>query len=170
MLYPKLTNRDLLTILIIFVAVTLLTTLHFLLSDFPLFPETITVTENDKVYTTIKAQGAEPVDYETFLVMKDGDSTLIVDTRNHAQYVKGHIPGAVNIPYEKGGDILGLLEQMKGIRRVITYCDGDDCLSSIELAEALMFIFPEVYYFFGGWDTWIRYENPVERGEGITIP
>lgn len=166
---PALTPKDIRDILIIFAAVTLLTVFHFIVTDFPLFPETQKLIEDDKAYTIINPGAAQPVNYEMFRRLAEMDSTLLVDTRSREVYREGHIPGALNIPYEKGDTYLSRFEQKSDIRRVITYCDGDECMSSVDLAEKLVFIFPEVYYFFGGWEVWIDKNNPVEEGEGKAL-
>ncbi len=162
---PELTRKDIRDILIIFAAVTLLTGFHFIMTDFPLFPETKELAGDDKMYTLINPGMARAVDYNTFQRLRVMDSTLLVDTRSRELYLKGHIPGAVNIPDEEGDASLSRLEQKQDIHRVITYCDGDECMSSIHLAEKLAFIFPEVYYFFGGWELWLEKENPIEKDE-----
>lgn len=166
---PELTRKDIRDILIIFAAVTLLTGFHFIVTDFPLFPETMELSGDGKTYTLINPGVARAVDYNTFQRLVVLDSTLLVDTRSRELYLEGHIPGAVNIPYEEGEATLSRLEQRQDIRRVITYCDGDKCMSSVDLAEKLTFIFPEVYYFFGGWELWLEKDNPVEKGEGTAF-
>jgi 3-mercaptopyruvate sulfurtransferase SseA len=163
---PELNKKDFRDILIIFAAVTMLTVLHFLITDFPLFPETTKLVDNNREYTIVNPGGAQGIDYGMFQQMMSRDSTLIIDTRDREPFLKGHIPRAVNIPYEEGNVYMSRLEQMSDVQRVITYCDGDDCMSSVDLAEKLVFIFPEVYYFFGGWDVWISKENPIETGKG----
>lgn len=163
---PELTRKDIRDILIIFAAVTLLTVLHFVITDFPVFPEWFDIVEGDTPYTVVISGAAQPADYETFQRLAEMDSTLLVDTRSREMYRKGHIPGAVNVPYDEGDASLSRFELRGDIRRVITYCDGADCMSSVDLAEKLVFVFPEVYYFFGGWKVWIDKGNPVEVGEG----
>lgn len=163
---PELTRKDIRNILIIIISVSFLTMFHFIITDFPLFPETHKLVEDDKTYTIINPGVAQPVDYDTFLLLVNMDSTLLIDTRSREMYHKGHIPGAVNVPYDEGDASLSRFELRGDIRRVITYCDGADCMSSVDLAEKLVFVFPEVYYFFGGWKVWIDKGNPVEVGEG----
>ncbi len=166
---PELTWKDIRDILIIFAAVTVLTGFHFIMTDFPPFPETKELVGDDKTYTLVNPGMASAVDYDTFQRLIVMDSTLLVDTRSRELYQKGHIPGAVNIPYEVGDAALSRLEQRRDIHRVITYCDGDECMSSVDLAEKLAFIFPQVYYFFGGWEVWIEKNNTIEKGEGTAF-
>jgi len=164
--YPKLTVKDIRDVVIIFIAVTVLTVLHFLITDFPLFPDTTRLVYDAGEVEFLSPTGSDPIDLKTFLEMRERDSVLIIDTRSYEDFVSGHIPDAVNIPYEETHLYLSDLEQLKDIRYVITYCDGDDCLSSVETAGKLVFIFPVVRYFFGGWKSWTDSGYPVETGPG----
>jgi len=164
--FLKLTLNDIRDVVIIFISVTVLTVLHFLITDFPLFPDTTRLVYDAGEVEFLTPVGSDPIDLNTFLEIRERDSVLIIDTRSNEDFVTGHIPGAVNIPYEETFQYLTELEQMKNIRYVITYCDGDACLSSVETAGKLAFIFPVVCYYFGGWKTWTDHGYPVETGPG----
>lgn len=45
---------------------------------------------------------------------------VLVDVRSYAEYRQGHIPGAVNIPYEQMNT---LLSRFDGSKTYIFYCD-----------------------------------------------
>lgn len=47
------------------------------------------------------------------------EDTIIVDLRNEDEYCSGHIPGALNIPYEQGENIAIYVQ---GYRYVLLYC------------------------------------------------
>ncbi|RKY49381.1 MAG: hypothetical protein DRP86_05420, partial [Candidatus Neomarinimicrobiota bacterium] len=83
---PELTRKDIRNILIIFISVSFLTMFHFIITDFPLFPETHKLVEDDKTYTIINPGAAQPADYETFQRLAEMDSTLLVDTRSREMY------------------------------------------------------------------------------------
>lgn len=166
MKYPKLTRNDIRDVVIIFFAVTVLTVIHFLITDFPLIPDTTRLVHDAGEVEFLTPVGSEPIDLNTFLDVWKRDSVLIIDTRSYEDFISGHIPGSINIPYEETDQYLTELEQIKNIRYVITYCDGDDCLSSVETAGKLVFIFPIVRYYFGGWKAWADNGHPVETGPG----
>ncbi len=163
---PKLTNSDIRTMGIIFFAVTILTVLHFIITDFPLFPDTTRLVYDAGEIEFLTPSGSDPIDLNTFLEIRKRDSVLVIDTRSYEEFISGHIPGAVNIPYEETDKYITALEQLKNIRYVVTYCNGADCLSSVETAGKLVFIFPVVNYFFGGWKAWTDHGHPVETGPG----
>lgn len=68
----------------------------------------------------------------------EAEAALIVDARDRGAFADGHIPGAVNLPYEEATRDLGALRALdpRG-RPVIVYCSGGDCEASRMLAELL---------------------------------
>lgn len=88
---------------------------------------------------------------------------LFVDARSEFDYKLGHIKGAVNLPLKsatKGADIL---PDVPKDRMVVTYCDGANCNSSIDLAARLYASgFSSVRIFFGGWEEWRARSLPTE--------
>ncbi len=44
---------------------------------------------------------------------------LIIDLRDHAEYAKGHVPSAVNIPIDR---IDRQLYQLEGYKEIVLYC------------------------------------------------
>ena len=88
---------------------------------------------------------------------------LFIDARKKQLYEKGHITGAINIPWlgpEKKAKIPGNLpkEQM-----IVTYCEGSECDSAVELA---FFLLENGYYFvhifYDGWEEWEKGDYPSE--------
>jgi 3-mercaptopyruvate sulfurtransferase SseA len=60
-------------------------------------------------------------------------------------------------------DSLPYLEKLDPGRHIITYCDGEDCNASIDLAADLkMMGFANVNFFFGGWQEWRDAGYPIE--------
>ncbi|MDD3807681.1 MAG: rhodanese-like domain-containing protein [Candidatus Marinimicrobia bacterium] len=163
MQFLTLTKKDIRNILIILGATLLLTSVYFLVSDFPLIPYNLTASENNDNHLS-ELTDVQPVDFETFISLREMDSTLIIDTRSKKEFQDGHIPKAINIPYEERKAYFPLLEQMDTVQRIITYCEGGSCMTSMALAEELMYIFPDVYVFLGGWNAWIEGNNPIEKG------
>jgi len=99
--------------------------------------------------------------YELF----QGKSAIIIDARDLEAYESGHITGAWNIPYHKFLDRLELLDPLPLDTLIITYCDGEDCNASIELANALVSMgFSNIRYYFGGWNAWLKDNYPITSG------
>jgi len=100
--------------------------------------------------------------YEAFLQ----ETTLFLDAREAPAFAEGHIQDAVNLPVEAFMDSLEYLDRIASERMIITYCDGEDCNASIDLAGELMVMgFSNVYFFFGGWQEWMEAGYPIEGVE-----
>lgn len=88
---------------------------------------------------------------------------LFIDTRNEFDFKLGHIKGAINIPLKDFDEKRDVLAKLPRDRSLITYCDGAECNSSIELASKLHLAgFSGVKIFFEGWNTWKANELPTE--------
>lgn len=92
---------------------------------------------------------------------------VLLDARPHHDYLAGHIPGALSLPYD---DIASCFEplQMKLTRAqpILTYCSGADCDEALLLTQYLMRQqFTNVVLFLGGFVEWERGGHPVARGD-----
>lgn len=93
----------------------------------------------------------------------ENNSALFFDARNPDDFRSGHVDGAVNLPAHAFIDSLPYLEKLDFDRHIITYCDGEDCNASIDLAADLkMMGFSKVNFFFGGWQEWRDAGHPIE--------
>lgn len=88
---------------------------------------------------------------------------IFLDSRPSVDFGLGRIPGAVNLPlqdFQSGGPILDLLPRDQPL---VTYCDGEDCNSSLELAAKLDSAgYRNVKVFYGGWQAWTGNGQPTE--------
>ena len=85
-------------------------------------------------------------------MMKDGSPIVIVDVREPELYARGHIPGAMNIPYEDGAH-KRILKELKPSDRVVFVCHGGPM--GDELGEILVNNrYPKVYNLIGGMIKW----------------
>lgn len=92
------------------------------------------------------------------------ETTLFLDARSAEEYQAGHIANAINLPVSAFMDSLTFLENLDPSQAIITYCDGEDCNASIDLAADLkMMGFTQVYFFFGGWLEWTEANYPIVR-------
>jgi phage shock protein E len=56
------------------------------------------------------------------LQVRNGQAGLVVlDVRTAAEYAEGHVPGAINVPYDEVEARLGELDAMRG-SEVVVYC------------------------------------------------
>jgi len=95
------------------------------------------------------------------------DAALVVDARAADEYAAGHVPGAVNLPYEQAVTDPALLESLETAGRpIITYCGGGTCEESLSLAwEIVGAGHARVAVYVGGWPEWVAAGHAVETGE-----
>lgn len=119
-------------------------------------------TTNDAVPATSPLVGLK----EAFRLFNSG-TCLFVDTRHKDDYLKEHIAGAVCLPLESFNESLpSVAAAVSQATIIITYCDGVDCNSSVELAQKLQEMgFKNVRAFVGGWNEWKKARHPTRSGE-----
>ena len=92
---------------------------------------------------------------------------VFVDARSHEEYAAGHIKGAKTLPYKEADR--KFIEAMAGVpeeNAVITYCDGETCELSMELAVFLRNAgYKNVKVLSNGWTVWQQNGLPVETGK-----
>jgi rhodanese-related sulfurtransferase len=93
-------------------------------------------------------------------------AALFVDARSEADYRAGHIAGAVNIPeLDFENNIGSFLEKTAAETVLITYCEGDTCTLSKNLAEKLSLAgFENVFHLKNGWGQWKERGLPIDSG------
>jgi rhodanese-related sulfurtransferase len=109
-------------------------------------------------------EGSESVE-EIYAFFKSGDC-IFIDARMPEDYVKGHIPHAISLPLELFNEVWPkVAPTISREALIITYCDGQECNSSRELAEKLRALgFTSVRAFVGGWNAWRNAGYPIEKG------
>lgn len=97
----------------------------------------------------------------------DAKAALMVDAREPGEFAEGHIPGAINMPYDQvitdPARIEALDPQGKAI---IIYCGGGTCEVSMNLAFRMVEQGKKkVLVFMGGWPEWQAAGYPVSKGD-----
>jgi rhodanese-related sulfurtransferase len=91
---------------------------------------------------------------------------VIIDARSVELYQEGHIPTAINIPFENLGSYSITLSAIPKDTVIVVYCDGGDCELSYDLAFYLTSKdYRHVYVFQGGWAQWQESTLPVAKGK-----
>lgn len=111
-----------------------------------------------------------PIQIQIPVVKKffDADGALIIDARDPDEFLEGHVPGAINLPFDSAVTDPALLQSLpvEG-RPIIVYCGGGTCEVSITLAWELLGVgHSRVTYFPGGYPEWVENGFPVETGAG----
>ncbi len=103
--------------------------------------------------------------YEVF----NQGNCFFVDARSFEEFAKGHIEGALNIPFnsdKKIDYIFKAIDILNEAKFVVVYCNGEDCglskmlakdLINAGLKEEKLLIFTE------GYDLWKKKGYPVSR-------
>ena len=92
-------------------------------------------------------------------------AALFLDARPQSQYAQGHIRGALNLPWQEADHyVMELADQLEGAAMIVTYCDGDQCDLSHELALLLKVMgFESVRVLVNGWSVWQQAGLPTDR-------
>ncbi|MGB8717823.1 MAG: rhodanese-like domain-containing protein [Desulfobacterales bacterium] len=95
------------------------------------------------------------------------NAALFVDARPQSQYADGHIRGALSLPWQDADRyFIELVDQLEGARTLITYCDGESCDLSHELALFLKEMgFENVRVLVNGWTVWQQAGLPLQMEE-----
>jgi rhodanese-related sulfurtransferase len=93
-------------------------------------------------------------------------AALFLDARSQVEFEEGHIAGALNLPPEEFGFYYELLAgRIAGAGVVITYCDGEHCLLSQDLARLLRGKGQQqIRILKNGWSLWQEAGLPVLSG------
>jgi rhodanese-related sulfurtransferase len=93
-----------------------------------------------------------------------GGNVLFIDSRHEYDYKRGAIRGAVNIPLDHFDTHRSRLDKIPRDKKIVVYCNGEECNSSMELAAKLWESgFTNVNIFFGGWQEWSTAGLPLNK-------
>ena len=94
----------------------------------------------------------------------DAGSVIILDARDASEYEQGHIPGAINIPYDRIPEYFDVLQaEVPMEAHVVVYCRSVTCDFSDQLATELKIMgYQNVSIFSGGWEQWSTAGYPIE--------
>jgi len=115
---------------------------------------------------------AQPAPQEGEISMRDArllftsKEAVFVDAREADVYAQGHIEGALSLPvFSFGQDFGALKNQMEG-KVIITYCDGEFCELSRDLADQFKAHgLQNVYVLKNGWTLWQNEGLPTATGQ-----
>jgi len=117
-----------------------------------------------KLQQAAASAALEFISYEEAVALFNAGAALFVDARHEYDYKLGHIKGAINVPLQDFALERSPLSSLPKDTLIVTYCDGAECNSSIELAQKLAAAgFTRVKMFFGGWNEWKQHHLQVEK-------
>jgi rhodanese-related sulfurtransferase len=97
---------------------------------------------------------------------------VFVDAREAGEYAAGHINGAIPLDTVSfGQNYLAFKERLEKAATIVTYCDGEFCELSHELADQLRSMgLKDVRVLRNGWSLWRDQGLPTATGEAQTTP
>lgn len=131
---------------------------------------TTAIETNDKSSDSEESVQENPAPIGTQAAYKifNAKNGIIIDARDLREFEAGHITGAWNIPYAEFFDHLEILDPLPKDTLIVTYCDGEECNASMELANELVSMgFSRVRFYFGGWIAWTQAEYPTTSGPAL---
>lgn len=89
---------------------------------------------------------------------------VFIDARSESLYQAGHIQGALNLPWEDFENrFQDVMANISKDTKIVTYCDGDSCSLSKELAMVLMAKgYKHVRVLLNGWTVWLQADLPTD--------
>ena len=95
----------------------------------------------------------------------DRKAAKFLDARPQSQYNEGHIRGALNLPWQDiSTAFTEIAAQLDEKDTIITYCDGESCELSHDLAMYLKDMgFVNVRILVNGWTVWQNGGLPTEK-------
>jgi len=91
---------------------------------------------------------------------------ILLDARSVNEYRQGHIPGAINIPYESIEDYMSKIDSLSQDKWLVCFCDGPPCDLGELLANELFGMgFPKVAIFQGGMNEWNKQGGKIKKTE-----
>jgi rhodanese-related sulfurtransferase len=95
------------------------------------------------------------------------NSVLFLDARPRDLYLQGHIRGALSMPFQDlDAYFMERADQLNSGKNLVTYCDGETCELSHDLALFLKDSgFNTTQVLVNGWTLWREAGLPTETGE-----
>jgi rhodanese-related sulfurtransferase len=119
------------------------------------------------VLTPPPSPPGEPLDFVQVWEAFDRKDATFIDARPADEYEYGHIPGAVNVPLlERDRHLPALRREIPPERKIIVYCDGEECEASEKLSAWLKDRgWKNVYVFTDGYPSWLAAGMEIAKGE-----
>jgi rhodanese-related sulfurtransferase len=93
-------------------------------------------------------------------------AAVFIDARSEEEYARGHIQGALSLPWHDVDlNFIAVTQDMDMETQIVTYCDGETCELSHDLALFLRDAgFVNTRVLVNGWTLWQQAGLPTESG------
>ncbi|NOY70581.1 MAG: rhodanese-like domain-containing protein [Deltaproteobacteria bacterium] len=116
--------------------------------------------------TTDKAEKDRVIPLDMAAALFADKKAMFLDARPASLYAKGHIKGALSLPWAEAEEkFMDIAEKLPEDKTIITYCDGMACDLSTDLADFLRDMgFENVRILINGWSLWEKNKLPMATG------
>jgi rhodanese-related sulfurtransferase len=91
----------------------------------------------DSLLARSAADGPLLIDRRQLKTLLSAGNTILIDARTPDEFAEGHLPDAINIPFELLGEYVERMEALPRQARLVCYCDGPPCDKGEMLAREL---------------------------------
>ncbi len=91
-------------------------------------------------------------------------SVTVLDVRPKEEFGLGHLPGAINIPFD---ELERRLNELPASHDIVAYCRGPNCLFSVDAARFLKEQGRSALHLENGFPDWKVARLPVEVGDAV---
>jgi rhodanese-related sulfurtransferase len=114
---------------------------------------------------TADSGGSMAISLEEAKALCSDEDAVFLDARSPEDYTRGHIRCAQNIPWQSFDEYIDrVFETIPDNAWIVTYCDGDHCSLSEDLAKELVSMgYKNTRVLLNGWTRWVEAGLPVEK-------
>ncbi len=118
---------------------------------------------SNKAQLTTTAGEELMVSLEDAKTLFNDQAAVFVDARSRADFKTGHIKDALSLPWHQAQELfMEVIPNINPDVLIITYCDGESCTLSHDLAFFLKDLGFQVRVLVNGWSLWSASGMPVE--------
>ena len=121
---------------------------------------------SEQTHGTRSPEAVPIISIEEAALLFKNNKAIFLDARPASFYNKGHIKGALSLPWETAEEkCFDVVEKIPTDMPIITYCDGANCELCDKLAVFLCDLgFEHVSALLNGWTVWNKHNLPVNTG------
>ena len=118
-----------------------------------------------QVETQAEEQGIQVIPLSDALGKFHSAEAVFVDARPADHYARGHIPGAVSVPFDQFDAFFPvIIDLIDSGRELVVYCTDRECDDALLLATELQHMeYSNVVLYVDGFEFWKKHGGGVER-------
>ena len=121
-------------------------------------------TGSDELGLDQRIHGPVVISTDQLVKLVRENRAVLLDTRLPSEYEQGHIPSAINIPFERLGEFFERVDDLPKEKWLVCYCDGPPCDLGEHLAFELFSLqFPHVAVYTDGSNGWKNQGGEVQK-------